>query len=894
MTIKFDAQQTFGAGSSTYSVVSADVNGDGKLDLITANQGDSSLSVLLGNGDGTFQSQQTFATGRMPFSVTAADLNQDGKLDLVATSFLDSSLSVLLGNGNGTFGAQQTFTSGNNATSVTAADLNGDGKLDLVSQNSSSGTMSVLLGNGNGTFKDLQSYSTGAGSQPASVTTADVNRDGKADLVVASYGSSNLSVLLGNGDGTFQAQQTFGTGTASGPRSVVVADVNRDGKLDLVSANIDSNAVSVLLGNGDGTFQAQQSYSIGAGSQPSSVAVADVDGDGTLDLVVTNLGKSSVSVLSGNGNGTFQTPQTLGTGSKPIFAAVADLNGDGKRDVVTANQGAGNVSVLLGAGGVRITAVTASVTSGTKVKADTPLILTVTTDTPTVTVDTAGGTPFLTLNNGKQATYIGTDGPGKLQFTYTVAAGDDTTGLKVTGLTLNGGKIGAPGTIVLSQGTPPSTDSTPVAVTSADVDGDGKLDLITANNGNKTLSLLLGNGDGTFKAQQTLTAGFIAQQKPVSVTTADYNKDGKLDIVYSMNGYTAAGVLIGNGDGTFKSPSTMSTGGGNAGDPRSVTVADVNRDGNLDIITANAGADLVSVHLGRGNSYIAYPGTLSTGAGSKPTAVAVADVNGDGTLDLVTANKGTGTVSVLLGNGDGSFQAHQDIATGSSTSDPSAVAIVDVDRDGKLDLVVALSGASTVTVLKGNGNGTFAQTLPDVTTGSMPVSVATADINGDGKLDLVTANKTDNTMSLLLGNGDGTFASLGFNIQVGSGPSSVTTADVDGDGRPDILIANSTGNTATVVLNQSIPAKELATASLATATGADTGIVIDTTAPTVTGVTSSAANRAYKAGDTISVRVGFSEAVTVTGTPQLTLATGGAGRAVDYTSGSGTNSLTFT
>jgi filamentous hemagglutinin family protein len=207
---------------------------------------------MLGNGNGTFQTQQTFATGSFPNSVATADVNGDGKPDLiVANGFSNNNVSVLLGNGNGTFQTRQTFATGSSPFSVSIADVNGDGKPDLIVANDLAGSVSVLLGNGNGAFQAQQTF-LATGSKAYSLAVSDVNGDGKADVVVANYLNNSASVLLGNGNGTFQTQVSFAAG--SSPQFITVVDLNSDGKPDLIVANSQSNTVSVLLGAGNGNF----------------------------------------------------------------------------------------------------------------------------------------------------------------------------------------------------------------------------------------------------------------------------------------------------------------------------------------------------------------------------------------------------------------------------------------------------------------------------------------------------------------------------------------------------------------------------------------------------------------------------------------------------------------
>ena len=345
----FAPQVSYAVGPHPYFVAIGDFNGDGKPDLVTTNLNSDNVSVLIGNGDGTFQTQVTYSTGTnsAPRAVTIGDFNGDGKSDLAVSDYdinsATDSISVLLGNGNGTF-QPAAITAGLTVnSSIATGDFNGDGKSDLVITSPNSNVVSVYLGNGNGTFQARTDFATAVAS--GAVTIADINGDGKLDLAMASYNSSAVAVMLGNGNGTFQPQTTYAVG--SGPDDVAIGDVNGDGKLDLVVESQNSADVSVFLGNGDGTFQSRTSYAAG-GVFPWSVAISDVNGDGKVDLVLANSGSSTVSVLLGNGNGTFQPAAISAAGANAIHAEVADLNGDGRMDVVVSNDFGNSVSVLLG------------------------------------------------------------------------------------------------------------------------------------------------------------------------------------------------------------------------------------------------------------------------------------------------------------------------------------------------------------------------------------------------------------------------------------------------------------------------------------------------------------------------------------------------------------------
>jgi hypothetical protein len=398
------------------AVAVADINGDGNLDLIVAscepvgsnvcgNNGNFAhglLAVRLGNGDGTFATPITYDSGGAnATSVTVADVNGDGKPDLIVAncgisgsqgcgSVTGGAVSVLLGNGDGTFQTAVTYASGGiSAESVAVADINGDGKLDIVVadffdtvSDSTSGLLGVLLGNGDGTFEKVVTYPSGEVGA-TKVAIADVNGDRKLDLVVSNGDCPNTNdahcagVLLGNGDGTFQPVITYKTGGGE-VTSIAVADVNGDGKLDLLVTNwcvFCANTVGVLLGNGDGSFQGPVTYA-SAGYGAWSIAVADVNADGKPDLLVANNctgnvtsctnSKGAVSVLLNNGNGTFQPAVSYYSGGElAIFLATADVNRDGKPDLLVVNggtNGVGSVGVLIN-DTVGLTATSTSITS---------------------------------------------------------------------------------------------------------------------------------------------------------------------------------------------------------------------------------------------------------------------------------------------------------------------------------------------------------------------------------------------------------------------------------------------------------------------------------------------------------------------------------------------------
>ena len=777
-TPSFATQQTFGTGHFPVSVAEADLNGDGLPDLIVSNFNDATVSVLLnttapGATLPSFATQQTFATGSQPAGVMAVDVNGDGKPDLIVVNDGGNTVSVLLnttapGATTPSFAAQQTFATGNNPVGVTAADLNGDGKPDLIVTNSSDFSVSVLLnttapGSATASFAAQQTLPTASG--PISVTAADINGDGKPDLIVANSGSNSLSVEVnftppGATTLEFSGRQDFATGNQ--PFSVTTADVNGDGKPDLISANSGDNTVSVLLnttapGSGIASFATQQTFATGIA--PNLVIATDVNGDGKPDLITANVGDNTVSVLlnttaPGAATPSFATQHTFGTGDEPGALAAADLNGDGKPDLMVANINDNTVSVLLN-----------------------------TMPAPATTFD---GNSF--------------------------AAHQDF-----------------------------GTGNTPQSVTVADVNGDGWPDLISANANSDTVSVLRnttapGAATPSFSTQQTFSTG----DGPDTVVAADLNGDGLPDLVTANARDNTVSVLLNTtapGATTLSFTAFQDFATGNT--PRSVTVADVNGDGNPDLIVANFIDDTVSVLLNTtapGATTPSFAAHQDFATGSGPLSVTVADVNGDGLPDLIVENFLDNTVSVLLnttapGGVTSSFSTQQTFGTGNG---PFYVTAADLNGDGLPDLIVANAHGGTVSVLlnttaPGASTPSFA-TQQAFATGSVPESVIANDINGDGKPDLIVTNSSDNTVSVLLnttppGATTPTFATQQTFI-TGSSPVSVAAADLNGDGKPDLIAANTAAATVSVLLNELYAA----TASGSPATGTIHYAVPQTTA----------------------------------------------------------------
>ena len=340
MTAAFAAATHHSVNAAPDFVTSADVNLDGKMDLIASTYAGSGLRILLGNGNGTFAAAGSVPLVNTPDFVTATDLNNDGKPDLLTADFDTGTVTVLIGNGNGTFQTGVSYGA-RGARAVQVADLNGDGKLDLAVAKSFEKRLSVLFGNGNGTFQEA--VHTTLSVTPNDLVTGDVDGDGDIDLVVSDFFTDKVTLLRNNGSGAFTAGSSFTVG--AGPTAIAAGDFNADGKLDIATANYFGNNVSVLIGNGAGSFAAAVNYASGGGA--SHVLAVDLDADGRLDLAVANANANNVAVLGGNANGTFQSAITFAVGTSPRSLVATDLDGNGSKDLATANQGGTTLSVLL-------------------------------------------------------------------------------------------------------------------------------------------------------------------------------------------------------------------------------------------------------------------------------------------------------------------------------------------------------------------------------------------------------------------------------------------------------------------------------------------------------------------------------------------------------------------
>lgn len=777
-------------GIGPFYAAAADLRGTGRKDLIVANSAVSNglgtsttISVLLSNPDGTYKAAVPYTVGNNPIGIAVGDFNKDGKLDLAVANAKDGTISILLGNGNGTFQPATTISSGGpTPVGVFTADLRGVGKLDLVVTNSdflgadscASSNVSVLLGNGNGTFGAPAKAATGGcpfDGAIANLGTAHL------DFVYVITGgqnantAENIGVLVGNGAGGFAAPVTYAVGTR--PQNMAVGDFNGDGKLDVVVAckgdkNTGANGgVSLLLGNGNGTFQ--PATFVAGITQARTIAAGDFNNDGKADIAIfeRNNGAGTVMILLGNGNATFQNPISTaisGTNSDGQLVA-GDLNGDGKLDLavpIDNTPNPGDVEVLLGNGDGTFAGTITSYSFGNY--------------------------------SAQQLTTSDFNNDGKADLAVAITnfqngcspsctdAYDILTGLgngKFTQLTSVGLPFGNATGIIAGLFNNSSANE----------------DLVVSQNGGGStpgFSYLAGNGNGTFGSPSNSTG-----VTPFQVTAADLNGDGKLDLVMGI--CAPVETVLGNGDGTFGSFTQLQQQAGVGIDCISGQVAV----GSLGGVGSTPGSpsDIVGVvpdasntdinayvYLNQGGGTYTAPlvyqiGTSTTNCNGCAMGAAVGhfvESTNAAFQDIAVTNAVNNTVTILKNNANGTFTIGNIYSVG---TDPDFIAVGDFNGDGHTDLAVANCGAcnmsngsgSNISILYGNGDGTFQAPTAATTyvAGNGSLGIAVADYNGDGAQDLAVANGNDGNVVILLNTG-GTFASLQSNTNPSTFGQNVT------------------------------------------------------------------------------------------------------------------------
>ena len=860
-------------GYGAAAVATGDFTGNGNLGVAVVNQGSDSVTILPGNGDGTFQQSMTIPLppGSNPTSIVAADFNGDGRTDFAVTDTsldvepageLFGAVSIFLNNGDGTFQALPPIPVPGGPSAITTGDFTGNGRVDLAVADTAASTITILLNNGDGTFTPLNPIPLAyIYSGPTSIASGDFNGDDRVDLAVADLNTDDVTVLFGNGNGTFQPPQTIWTGTGATNMSLVAGDFRNNGITDLALASqgfSGQDSVQVFMGNSQGTFQPLAPIVFGPFAGPVSIATGDFTGNGLLDLVTADSNGSEIddySIYLQNPDGTFQGPASHALGGLGGSTAVAtgDFTGDGRTDLAIARTSPDDVEVRL------------SNDDGTfsdpslidLVRRETPLVADVNGDgaADVSVVDAAGDILYRAGRPGE---------PGSFAPPVTVNPGDPSRDIAF--VVTNQGRLLASvdaddnnisffalrstGFVLVAK---LATGKEPAQILEADLDGNGISDLIVRNAGDGTISVFPGNGQGWFFPRIDLPAGLGASD----VQVADLQQNGRLDIVFSDRISGEIGVLENFGGDSFSVPVLYRAGMGPYGvtgmpvpSPLStlegttgVTFGTFTPGGFPSLVALNPGSDTFGLLSGSGDGRLSNPTIFPTpgtplvvravdfsgnglyglailttdglyieqsngqggflppteiNVGFEPNGLTVADLNGDGIPDLLVSNP-LGDVVALIGNGDGTFQPVQSL-------------------DQQVSLAVYKEGGSTPSafifadqltdqlVIQTVGGGKTI--LGSAHTGLIsPGAVTLADLNNNGILDLIVADSGSNNVLVYPGLGNGSFGQAlngGHGFFTGTDPVGITVADVNGDGRPDLIIANAGSNDVSILINEKV------------------------------------------------------------------------------------------
>lgn len=594
-----------GTGRGPVALVSGDFNNDGHPDLAVADSLDGTVTLFLSNpaNNFTYYTVKTLTGLGAPAGIAAGRFSTSGNLDLAVTDSSAGAVHILTGDGTGNFTVTSSPTVGTDPTGIVAGDFNHDGDIDLAVLNAGSGTVSELTGNGNATFTVARTLTVGPATGTGSnyLLGMDINGDGNMDLLTGNTLQNDVAVLLGRPNGNFLAVQDIPI--AHGPAYLAPIDFNRDGKPDLAVTQSTGATVSVLVNNtlatptprGGLNFVPPHTLTNGHGNMADGVAVGDFNHDGNPDIAATYMEDNAIRVLMGSGNGNFTTAVVYPVGKQPYSVTSGDLTNNGYDDLVTANTGDDTVSVL--------------------------------------------------MNNA--------DGSGTFAAAKSYPVGH-----------------------------------LPYQVAIGDLNGDGIPDLAVTNYGDNTVSILYGQPGGGFTGGQTLATC----TNPYGVAIGDTRNTGQNDVAVTCFHTAQLEVFLNNSmqpfqpppaQANFQSPEMYST----DSFPTSLVMADFNRDGNLDIVTGNSIANDISFFGGHGD------GTFATGVTSPslnfPDSIAAGDVNGDGIPDIVGVAPNYQQVVVTLGKGDGTFGSFYQRVEFASGQQPWAVALADFNNDGKLDIVTA-------------------------------------------------------------------------------------------------------------------------------------------------------------------------------------------------------------
>jgi gliding motility-associated-like protein len=810
----FESKWDLACGTYPIGIAVGDIDGDGKPDIAVANFLNNSVSVFRNTstpgsfGVGSFAAKVDFPTGSNPYAVAIGDIDGDGKPDLSVTNDFSSSVSVLRNTSTsgsidaGSFAAKVDFTTGTNVRAVIIGDIDIDGKPDLITGSYNDHTFSVLRNTSTPGSIDGSSFAAKVDFPSATSTYAaalgDIDGDNKPDLIFSSINDNTISIYRNTSmpgfitAGSFADRVDFTTGAY--PSSISIGDLDGNNKPDIAVTNLHSNTVSLFRNKSTTGFITTSSLEgrvdFSTWTYPSSVAIGDIDGDLKPDITVINTNSNVVSVFRNIISQPVSPVITSFTPTSGPVGTTVTING------TNFNTTAANNSVWFGA-------VRATVNGGTSTQLSVTVPAGATYQPISVTDINIGltaysGSPFIV--------------------TFPSILTIDTTAFNE--------RVNFPAATI------------PACAVASDIDGDGKPDLIVTNTGSNSVSVYRNTSSsgsltaGSFAPRVDFTTGSI----PISITIADIDGDGKPDMVVVNKMSNTVSVFRNTSilsSVTFSARVDFTTGS----NPFDVAIGDIDRDGRPDLAVTNYADNTVSVLRNTGITDVIYAGSFAAKVdfttGNNPNSVVIGDFNSDNFPDMVVTNEADNTITAFRNIGisgsisAGSFMEKATYATGDKPYDAAGG---DIDGDGKPDLIVTNYSSNTVSVFRNKSSYGFMpadwfDAKVDFPTASAPCSVSIGDINGDGKPDLAVADFNSKYISVFRNKSiSGSVTSQSFSpyagFTSGAGPNSVVLSDLDGDSKPDMIVANSASNTVLVLRNTlSVPVPPVIT-SLTPASGA--------------------------------------------------------------------------
>ena len=655
------------------------------------------------------------------------------------------------------FRGRLTYPTGEAPYEALTGDLNGNGMTDIVTLNWETQTASVLLADGAGGYDAPKSYELGA--SPRAAVLADLTGNAILDLAVVDEEHAQVIMMYGDGQGAFGDSTVIHLASGARPLGIAVADLSNNGALDLITADSGAATVTLLVNEGGGSFL--EPLSIPVEHAPVTVWAGDLNGNGIADIVTANAEEDTLTILEGTGAG-YLPPLLLSCGYMPHSVVGVDLNNSGRRDLVVGNAGSGDISVLYALEDGQFA-------EEKRLAFPQPVGRFIVADLTGNTIPDIAAVLFDGVGDERQPLSR-----------FAVMRGDGTGAFSEA--EIYGAGWGA------------------LAIAAADLNNNGRLDLLTPDYVTDTVSIAYNGGNAKFESDRRFSVG----KRPEAALVADFTDDGIKDMAVMNVNDNSISVLAGRGDGSFDALSPIML----PGKPLAMAAGDLNGNGKQDMVVTISAQTRVLVYVGDGNGrftgphFFAIQTDHSRGA-PEALSVAVGDVNNSGSLDIVTGNSKTDSVSVLLNDGAGTFAPP---IVSAVSNYPRCIHLVDTNDNGLLDLVLlssrdpdSASDSAEPRVVRwfGNGDGTFdADTHLRFATGSAPSKMAMADITGNGRLDAVTLHPGDNSVRVLAGLKNGNFATA-TRVFVGYQPMSTALADVNRNGRADLVVTLNSGSVIT-------------------------------------------------------------------------------------------------